>query len=111
MTDYKEMLKELGASTGDLFKTAPELGGAFGELNKKAAGNSMDAKQKELVLLGIAIAVRCEGCIISHTAALVKIGATLEEITDVIGLAVSMGGGPSVVYGSKALACAKQLMA
>ena len=63
----------------------------------------LTVKEKEFVTLGIAIAVRCEGCIEAHVRNLVNLKATREEIAEVISVAVVMGGGPSTVYGGKAL--------
>ncbi len=58
---------------------------------------------KELMALGIAIAVHCDGCIVYHLHDALEAGATREEVADVVGVAVMMGGGPAVVYGSLAL--------
>jgi alkylhydroperoxidase/carboxymuconolactone decarboxylase family protein YurZ len=40
-----------------------------------------------------------------------KAGATKEEIAETIGVAVMMGGGPSVVYGAQALEAVGQVTA
>ena len=69
----------------------------------------LTVKEKEFVTLGIAIAVRCEGCIEAHIRNLVNLKATREEIAEVISVAVVMGGGPSTVYGAKALEAFDQL--
>lgn len=39
----------------------------------------------------------------SHTMRLIELGATREEIADVIGVAIAMGGGPATAYGAKVL--------
>lgn len=56
------------------------------------------AKTKELIALAIGVAARCEGGISFHTHAALKAGASREEITDALGVAVLMGGVPSVMY-------------
>ncbi|QIL46990.1 carboxymuconolactone decarboxylase family protein [Vagococcus coleopterorum] len=71
---------------------------------------ALDKKQKEFIALGIAIAVRCEGCILAHVKTCLSLGVTMEEIASVVDVAVLMGGGPSTVYGGKALEIAKYLM-
>jgi len=38
-------------------------------------------------------------------------GASREEITETVGVAVMMGGGPAVVYGAEALEAPDQLLA
>lgn len=71
---------------------------------------AIDKKQKEFVALGIAIAVRCEGCILAHVKTCLSLGVTIEEIGAVVDVAVTMGGGPSTVYGAKALEAAAYLL-
>ncbi|MDP2121007.1 MAG: carboxymuconolactone decarboxylase family protein [Hoeflea sp.] len=46
---------------------------------------------------------RCDGCLAFHAKAARKYGATREEIVETIGVAVYMGGGPSMIYGAEAL--------
>ena len=90
----------------------PETARAFGTLSKTVKeGGTLDFKAKEFVALGISVAVRCEPCISLHIAALIKAGATRDEITDVLGMCVQMGGGPSMMYAAKALECFDELAA
>lgn len=70
----------------------------------------LDKKQKEFVALGIAIAVKCEGCILAHVKTCLSLGVTIEEIGAVVDVAVLMGGGPATVYGGKALEIASYLI-
>jgi AhpD family alkylhydroperoxidase len=63
---------------------------------------ALTVKQKELIALGIAITIRCEGCIACHVKDALENGATREEIVETIGVSILMGGGPSIVYGEKA---------
>jgi AhpD family alkylhydroperoxidase len=62
------------------------------------------AKTKELIALGIGVAIRCNDCIAFHIKAAVEHGATCEEI----GVAIYMGAGPSVMYASHAFAALQQ---
>lgn len=83
----------------------PEVAKAFSGLARAAiAPGVLDSKTKELIALAIGIAGRCDGCLLYHTRAAVKYGATRQEIIETIGVAVYMGGGPSMVYGAEALA-------
>lgn len=59
--------------------------------------------------LAISVAVRCEGCIGSHTKAAKQAGATREEVLETVGMSIYMGGGPSFVYGAQALEAYDQL--
>jgi AhpD family alkylhydroperoxidase len=55
------------------------------------------------VALGIAIGCRCDDCIGFHVQTLGKLGTTRAELEDVLGTAVYMGGGPSMMYATHAL--------
>lgn len=88
-----------------LTKALPETMAGFAQLSKAAkSGMALSEKEKEYVALGIAVAMRCEDCILFHVEALKKAGATREELAEVLGMAVQMGGGPSVMYAGRALA-------
>ena len=52
--------------------------------------------------------MRCDGCIAFHVKHALNAGASSEEIIETIGVAILMGGGPSVVYGCEALQVLKQ---
>ena len=53
--------------------------------------------------MGIAIALRCDGCIGFHTKALLKLGTAREEFEEMLAVAIYMGGGPSLMYAAQAL--------
>ncbi|MCA9882573.1 MAG: carboxymuconolactone decarboxylase family protein [Anaerolineae bacterium] len=72
---------------------------------------AVSTKTKELIALGIAIAVHCDGCIAFHVHDAINAGASREEITETIGVAILMGGGPSVMYGCEALEALNQFEA
>ena len=79
---------------------------AFNAMGKTVKeGGTLDFKTKEFVALGIAICIRCEPCITLHVQALIKAGATREELSDVLAMSIQMGGGPAMMYAAKALEC------
>jgi len=89
-----------------LNKAIPDVAKGFGDLSKAAKnGGALDGKTLEFVALGIAVADRCEACIGFHIEGLVRVGASREEVSDVLGMAIQMGGGPSLMYAAKALDC------
>ena len=55
------------------------------------------------------VAARCDGCIAAHVNAALKAGASREEIGETLIVAVSMGGGPSLVYATRALEAVEEL--
>lgn len=90
----------------------PETAQAFGGLGKAVkTGGVLDFKTKEFVALGIAVSDRCEPCISLHVEALVKSGASRDEVADVLGMCIQMGGGPAMMYAAKALECFDELSA
>jgi AhpD family alkylhydroperoxidase len=109
---WKDKLDGTRAGLRNLNGAIPETARAFGGLGKavKDAG-ALDYKTKEFVALGISVADRCEPCISLHIEALVKIGATREEVAEVLGMCIQMGGGPAMMYAAKALECYDELSA
>jgi AhpD family alkylhydroperoxidase len=97
--DYKELTNAVASQMRAKRTSQPDLMNAFGQL--AAAGTkdgALDRKTRELVAQGIAIACRCDDCIGFHVQTVVKLGATRAEVEDVLGTAVCMGGGPSMMH-------------
>jgi len=110
--NYPEKLDHICELMGELGHEIPGTMGAFSKLHESCAEEGvLGCKVKELIALGIAITIRCEGCITFHVHDAIKAGASHEEITETIGVAVLMGGGPSVVYGCEALEALTQFEA
>jgi AhpD family alkylhydroperoxidase len=111
MSTYSEQAKNVFDFIGTLSEENSEIAKGFGTMHHATAEDkALTAKQKELIALGIAITIRCEGCIACHIKAALETGATQEEIVETIGVAIVMGGGPSVVYGDKAYKAMKEMM-
>ncbi len=109
MKNYPKQYEQLKQLMGQMGKSIPDTMTAFGKLHHtNAIDGALSAKTKELIALGIAITVRCDGCIAFHIHDALRVGATKEEIMDTIGVAILMGGGPSVMYGCEALEALQQ---
>ncbi len=110
--DYADYIAQTRERSRTLAKAIPDAMKGFGGLSKavKEQG-ALGVKEKEFVALGIAVAVRCEACIAFHVDALMRAGATREELGDVLAMAIQMGGGPAVMYAGKALDCWDQFAA
>ena len=105
MTHYKALTQEISANLASLHKTQAGVMKGFGEMGKAAmAAGAIDAKTKELIALAIGVASRCDGCIGFHTKALVRLGASTEEVHEALGVAIYMGGGPVAMYAANAVA-------
>ena len=104
ITDYPSCYEHVAEMMTKFGAEAPGVMGGFSQLHAAAvADGALSPKTKELIALAIGITVRCDGCIAFHIHDAVKAGATRPEIAETVGVAVMMGGGPSVVYGCQAL--------
>jgi len=112
MKNWPEMTKELTAQLRSLRGGAPEVMKGFSAIAQSAlAPKALDGKTKELIALGICVAVRCDDCIAFHTKAAFEEGASREEVTEALAMAIYMGAGPSVMYASHALDAFNQFAA
>lgn len=106
MNDDATKFYESWPATMNAVKARPgggEIGKAFGPffqgtMKDATADGGLPVKLKELIALGIGVAVRCEPCIYTHVEKCLKAGATPREVMDASGVAVMMGGGPVYTY-------------
>ena len=107
--NYPAITAEIAATLGKLHKEIPAVMQGFAGLAKGAtAEGALSTKTKELIALALGVAARCDGCIGFHTKTLVKQGVTREEFLETLGMAVYMGGGPSLMYAAEALEAYEQ---
>jgi AhpD family alkylhydroperoxidase len=100
----QQILTRLKAGIGKLSQLAPESTKSFLTFDSLATKPGvLDKKTKELMAVAVAVAARCDGCIAAHVNGALKAGATREEIAEALTVAVSMGGGPSLVYATRVL--------
>jgi AhpD family alkylhydroperoxidase len=59
---------------------------ALGDAGQKT--NALDGKIRELIALLVAVTLRCDGCITTHTSAAIQNGATQAEIVAALGASV-----------------------
>jgi len=112
MENYPKSLEHYQELMGELGDKIPQVMQAFGNLHQSAAADGvLDTKTKELIALAIGVTVRCHGCIAYHVNDAVQAGATREEIMETLGVAIMMGGGPSVIYSMEAMEALDQFMA
>lgn len=109
---WTDKLNSTRSQLRGLNKAIPDASRAFGALGKAVKeGGVLEFKTKEFIALGIAVAMRCEACIVLHIDALVRAGATRDEIGDVLAMTIQMGGGPSMMYAAKAMECYEEMTA
>jgi AhpD family alkylhydroperoxidase len=110
--DFPAYRRELQGLMGKLRKRIPETMAGFGQLHEQSMqAGALDVKQKELIALGIGIVSRCDGCIAFHTHEALENGATPGEINETIGVAITMGGGPALMYAAHAVEALEQFTA
>lgn len=88
-----------------LGKLTPDAAAAFNGLHKAAfSAGALSVSHKELMALAISVATGCEDCCGYHLDRALAAGATAEEVSDALAVAVAMGGGPAYTYAAKAAA-------
>jgi len=107
--DFFELTKDISANLKKLRKDIPDTMQGFSALAQAATRDgALDRKTKELIALALGVAARCDGCIGFHAEALVRLGASRQEVEETLGMAVYMGGGPSLMYAADAISAYEQ---
>ena len=107
--NYSELTKRISGDIRKLRKDIPDTMQAFSALAQAATRDgALDRKTKELIALALGVAARWDGCIGFHAETLVKLGATRAEVEETLGMAVYMGGGPSLMYAADAISAYEQ---
>ncbi|HEY3311770.1 MAG TPA: carboxymuconolactone decarboxylase family protein [Anaerolineales bacterium] len=99
-TYHDKVLKgiaEIGRNSIDIVRGYRTLSDA----GKKA--DLLGQKTRELIALAVAVTVECDGCIVVHTEAAIKAGATEEEIIEALGVAVAVKAGSALIFSTRAL--------
>lgn len=109
MKDYTAIVRNISANLKSLRNDiAPTMLGFSALAQAAIKPGALDKKTKELIALAIGVATHCDGCIGFHTEALVKLGATRQEVEEALGMAVYMGGGPALMYAADAIGAYEQ---
>jgi AhpD family alkylhydroperoxidase len=110
MLNWKEYRTQLFGRIGEIAKVAPDTVKGYQALSSAGQKtNHLDAKQRELIALGVAVSLRCDGCIVVHTTEALKNGATREEIAEALGIAISVNAGAALVYSARVFDAADQI--
>jgi AhpD family alkylhydroperoxidase len=109
---FVEVTRHISVNLKSLRKDLPETMQAFGALAQSATRDgALDKKTKELIALALGVAAHCDACIGFHVEALINLNATRIEIEEALGMAVYMGGGPSLMYAAEALSAYEEFLA
>ena len=108
-TDFPGKFHDLQVLLGKMSREMPGTTAGFAHLHKEAtAPGTLGTKVKELMALGIAVAIHCEDCIAYHVHDAVKAGATRSEVLETLSVAIMMGGGPASMYACEAFEALQQ---
>jgi len=101
---FNTITKDINTQLAKLSKEMPEVMAGFSAMSRAATQNgALDKKTKELIAMALAVANHCPGCIGFHSQTLVKLHTTRAELIETLGMAIYMGGGPSLMYAAEAL--------
>src|SRR5260370_16999670 len=97
--DWNQYHKEIGGRVGELGKLSPDTLRGYQTLS---AANSkttkLGEKTRQLISLAVAVTTHCDGCIVFHTDAALKAGATREEISEPLPLPAALTPRPPPFY-------------
>lgn len=100
----KEFLDKYKKDSEKVKAMLPDVAAGFGSLfGKVMKDGALSLREKELVALGMGIALRCLPCIRLHVQKCLEVGATKEQILEVAAVAVVMQGGPCFTHISEVI--------
>ena len=63
---------------------------------------TLDSKTKELIAIGVSVALKCEGCLEGHIKKALELGLTKHEISDALVIAIGIAAAGVVDMSDKA---------
>ena len=95
----KAFYAKFEADTEKMKKMVPNMMAGFGGLFQKVmTEGKLTVREKELIAVGIAIAIQCKPCINLHVKKCLGAGASKEEILEAAQVSVMMAGGPGFTH-------------
>lgn len=110
MQDWNAYRDSLMERVGDYAKQSPDVMRGLMMIDNSAVKTGhLEPKIHELIALAVAVTTRCDGCISVHTKKAVEHGATLEEITEALGVAIALNAGAALTYSARVVEAYQQL--
>jgi AhpD family alkylhydroperoxidase len=104
MLDWNDYKNQLTGRIGELSKLSPDTVKGYMTLSgANVQTTHLGEKTRQLISLAVAVTTRCDGCITFHTDAALKAGASKDEISEALGVAVAMNAGAALVYSTRVL--------
>lgn len=108
--ETKRMLETIEKNLGTFSKETPkQMAGFKAFMEAVESATALDAVQKELIAIGLAITAHCDWCIAFHVKKALDAGASREQILEAGWMAVLMGGGPALMYFQEVLKALDEL--
>lgn len=110
MQDWNGYRTSLLERVGDFAKQSPDVMRGMAALDQAAAKTGhLEPKIHELIALAVAVTTRCDGCIAVHTKKAAEAGASLEEVSEALGVAIAMNAGAALTYSARVVETYQQL--
>ncbi len=104
MHDWIDYHKQLLAMIAEIGKTSPEIVRGYRALSDAGSKTgTLGPKTRELISLAVAVTRQCDGCIVVHTDAAIRNGASREEIVEALGVAVAVNAGAALVHSARVM--------
>jgi len=99
MLNWNEYQKEIASRLAEFMKITPDSVRGYQTLsNANSKTTHLGEKTRQLISLAVAVTTHCDGCIVVHTDAALKAGASKEEIAEALGVAMAMNAGAALIY-------------
>ena len=108
MIDWNEYHDQILKTIAEIGRSSPDIVRGYrmiDDAGKKA--DLLGPKIRELIALAVAVTVECDGCIVVHTEAALKAGATQKEIIEALGVAVAVKAGSALIFSTRVLDAVK----
>jgi AhpD family alkylhydroperoxidase len=104
MGNLKDISRKRKKAHAKLIAAKSRVYEAFLEMEKAAfADGALPKKHKELIAVGISVAVDCESCMQWHIGQAAAAGASEREVFEAVEVGIEMAGGPGTVSARFAL--------
>jgi AhpD family alkylhydroperoxidase len=108
MIDWNEYHTQVQQGIAEIGRANPDIVRGYRTLTESGKKSDvLGAKTRELIALAVAVVVQCDGCIVVHTDAALKNGATQEEILEALSVAIAVKAGSALIFSTRALDAVK----
>jgi AhpD family alkylhydroperoxidase len=102
--DWNEYQKQIQEKIAEIGRTNHEIVKGYRGLSDAGnQSNLLGPKVRELIALAVAVTRQCDGCILVHTDAAIKQGATREEIVEALGVSIAVNAGAALIYSARVM--------